>query len=135
MDWKECIQKRIAKDVKQDKNLIQSLITIAEAKIRSADVLPAEHHIGKITLLYDALREILESIALENGFKIYNHECYSAFLKEILKLSTEADKFDKLRKTRNAINYYGKQVEKEEAKTIIQELKETIKKFHKTSKE
>jgi len=131
MDWKECIQKRIVKDVKEDKNLIKSIREIAETKILSADTLPDEFSIVKITLLYDALREILESVALEQGFKIYNHECYSAFLKEILNLPGEADLFDKIRKIRNGINYYGKKVQQEEAESIITNLKQLILKFKK----
>ena len=85
MDWRECIKKRIAKSVKVDMNLIKSAREIANIKVKSAEALPNELFIGKITLLYDALREYLECIALEKSYKIYNHECYTAFLKEILK--------------------------------------------------
>ena len=102
---------------------------IAKIKIESADVLPEHLSIGKISLLYDALREYLECIALEHGYKIYNHECYSAFLKEIMNLSKEANLFDSLRKIRNNINYYGRDVSKEEAERIISDLKELIGKF------
>jgi uncharacterized protein (UPF0332 family) len=126
MDWRECIQERIVKNVKKDKNLITSTREIAEIKMQSADVLPEVYFIAKISLLYDALREYLESIALDKGYKIYNHECYTAFLKEILNLSNEADQFDKLRKIRNGINYYGKKVGAEEAQQIISDLHSLI---------
>ena len=129
MDWRECVTKKIVKDVKLDKNLIISIREIAKIKVLSADALPKELFIGKISLLYDALREILEAIALEKGYKIYNHECYSAFLKEIINLPIEADSFDKLRKIRNDINYYGKNLNQEEANKVIDELKLLIKKF------
>jgi len=129
MDWKECLNKRIVKSVKEDKNLISSTKEIAEMKIASAEALPENLYIVKITLLYDALREYLECNALENGYKIYNHECYSAFLKEIMNLSTQADEFDKLRKIRNGINYYGKKVNKEEAEIMITNLKKLIERF------
>lgn len=94
MDWRECIRNRTAKDIKPDRNMIISARKIAAVKFESADLLPERMFIGKITLLYDALREYLECLALENGFKIYNHECYTAFLKEVLRLSREADIFD-----------------------------------------
>ena len=94
MDWEECIKKRIVKDVKEDKNMIKSARDIADIKIESADALPEHLFIGKITLLYDALRENLECLALENNFKVYNHECYTAFLKEILgRVLTYAETF------------------------------------------
>jgi len=131
MDWRECVKQKIVKDVKEDKNLIISTREIADVKIRSAEALPKELYIGKITLLYDAVREFLESTALENGFKIYNHECYAAFLKEVLHLSIEAELFDKLRKIRNNINYYGKKVSEDEADKIIKDLYSLISKFKK----
>ena len=129
MDWSECIKNRIVKDVKTDKYLIESTKNIAEIKIKSAKALPDELFIGKITLLYDALRELLECKALENGYKIYNHECYSAFLKEILDFSNEADLFDKLRKIRNGINYYGRMLDKDESDKVIKDLFSLIRQF------
>ena len=129
MDWNECIKRRIVKDVKEDKNMIKSAREIAAEKLESADSLPIHLHIGKITLLYDALREYLECIALEKGYKIYNHECYTAFLKEVLMLSREGGIFDNLRKIRNGINYYGKKIDESESKKIINDLKMLIGKF------
>ncbi len=129
MDWKDCQENRIVKDVKTDKNMINSTREIADIKIRSAEALPGDLYIGKISLLYDALRELLEAEALERNFKIYNHECYSAFLKEVMNMSRDADIFDRLRKTRNSINYYGKKVSEEEANKIIEDMYFLIRKF------
>jgi len=123
------LKEKIVKAVGPDENLILSARKIASIKVDSADALPKHLFIGKITLLYDALREYLECVALENGYKIYNHECYTAFLKEILKLDREANMFDELRKIRNSINYYGRNVAEEEAEYIIKELKTLIEKF------
>jgi hypothetical protein len=132
MDWKECIKTRIAKEVSQDKNLIISARKVAALKVESADALPTHLYIGKISLLYDALREYLECIALEKGYKVYNHECYTAFIKEILKMSYDGDIFDELRKTRNSINYYGKLVSLEESEDLMKRLRILIEKFKKT---
>ena len=131
MDWKECIKVKIAKEAKEDKNLIASTREIAEIKIKSSNSLPEDLHIGKITLLYDALRGYLEAVALEQGYKIYNHECFTAFLKEILNRPLEAEKFDKLRRIRNGINYYGRNVSSDEAKQIIEDMNFLIEKFRK----
>ena len=94
MDWKECLKKRIVKEIKKDKNVITSIRETADLKVKSSDFLSGDLYIGKLTLLYDALREYLECMALEKGYKIYNHECYTAFIKEILNLSKEGDMFD-----------------------------------------
>ena len=129
MDWRECIKERIIKEIKEDQNLIKSTIKIAEAKIESANILPEAYHISKICLFYDALRGFLEAISLKKGYKVYNHECYTSFIKEILNLSREADIFDRLRKIRNGINYYGQSVTDEEAKETIKNLLYLIKRF------
>lgn len=131
MDWKECLDKRIAKKVNLDENLINSLIKTSENKLKSSDKLELDEITAnsKFILTYDSLREILEALALKNGFKIYNHEGYTAFLKEILKESNNGDEFDEIRKIRNDVNYYGKGINIEEAEDIIKKTKNLRKKF------
>ena len=91
--------------------------------------MPEGHNIGKICLFYDGLRGLLETIALKKGYKVYNHECYTSFIREVLSMSREASIFDNLRRVRNGINYYGQNVTKEESEQVIKELLELIKKF------
>ena len=79
--------------------------------------------ISKISLAYDSLRELLEALSLKKGYKIYNHECYTTFLKEILNENSKAEEFDNLRKIRNAINYYGKDVSIQNTKNILNRIK------------
>jgi len=129
VDWKECIRNNFGKKVKIDKNLIKSLIAGSSRKLYVQALLPLNDKTAssKISLVYDSLRELLEALALLNGCKIYNHECYRAFLKEVLKESYSGDKFDNFRKIRNAINYYGKDVSADEAGPILAEMVEFIK--------
>jgi len=110
------------KDVKKDFGKINSVKEIAESKIKAANALADEHYYGKLTLFYDALRELLECVALVKGYKIYNHECYTAFLKEILNESSLGDEFDKFRILRNGINYYGRRITHEEGIGIIRQM-------------
>ena len=126
MDWKGCLKKQIVKTISLDLNKIISLEKIADVKIRSSNILPEELYYAKITLLYDALRTFLEILASRKSFKIYNHECYSSFIREILKLSSRATEFDKLRIIRNKINYYGTELNLAEAKHILISLKREI---------
>lgn len=58
---------------------------------------------------YDSLRQILEAIALSKGFKVYSHEAYTYFLIDLNEYSI-SEHFDRLRKLRNGVNYYGKTV-------------------------
>ena len=140
MDWLSCKKTKMVKEVKIDKNLINSLINSASKKLITADSIKLNENTAssKVSLTYDALRELLEAIAIEEGFKIYNHECYCAFLKEIIKETNLGDKFDDFRKIRNSINYYGKDVSVEEASFLIKNMliliKEIKQKRRSTSK-
>ena len=125
MDWEECCNKRIAKNVKPDVDMIISLTKSSKNKLESESKLIMNDvtAVSKLSLAYDSLRELLESLALKNGYKVYNHECYTAFLKEIIKESYKADEFDEIRNVRNAVNYYGKEISPEEAAEIITKIK------------
>ena len=125
MDWEECCNKRIAKNVKPDVDMIISLTKSSKNKLESESKLIMNDvtAVSKLSLAYDSLRELLESLALKNGYKVYNHECYTAFLKEIIKESYKADEFDEIRNVRNAVNYYGKEISPEEDTEIITKIK------------
>jgi len=75
---------------------------------------------------YDSLRSLLEAISLLKGYKIYSHEAFTYFLKDYLNKNILSLKFDRFRKIRNALNYYGKSLQLNEAKEIILEIKEMI---------
>lgn len=125
MDFDECLKKKIAKEVKADEELIASLIKTSKNKLYSEEKLELSEMTlsSKISLLYDSLRELLEALAIKNGYKIYNHECYTYFLKEIMNESVKGDEFDELRKIRNAVNYYAKDIDVREGKTVLERMK------------
>ena len=125
MDWEECCNKRIAKEAKPDEDMINSLVKSSKNKMESESKLSMDNitAASKLSLAYDSLRELLEALALKNGFKVYNHECYAAFLREVLSESHQAEEFDEIRKARNSINYYGKEVSEQEAKEMILRIK------------
>jgi len=83
MDWNECLKKKIAKEVSEDKELINSLLKTSQNKLDSEKKLELNEITAssKISLLYDSLRELLEALSLKKRFKIYNHECYVYFFK------------------------------------------------------
>lgn len=130
MDLINCKKKRFVKEIILDSNLIKSLIESAKNKLSTQELitLNAVTATSKVCLTYDSLRELLEALAVKNGYKIYNHECYTAFLREVMDESLLAGSFDEMRKLRNAINYYGKKISLNEAKEIISELKKLINK-------
>lgn len=124
MDWENCINKKIAKESEPDEDLVNSLVKASGSKSQAEERLEMDEVTAgpKVSLLYDSLRELLEALAVRKGFKIYNHECYTPFLKEIMDESEKGDEFDEVRKIRNAINYYGKEVSTEEAKDTLKRI-------------
>ncbi len=90
---------------------------------------------SKLSLAYDSLRELLEALSVKHGYKIYNHACYTAFLKEILDKSKIGDDFDDIRIIRNSVNYYDKEISVNEAKETINTIKRLRKEILKLLKE
>jgi hypothetical protein len=74
---------------------------------------------------YDVLRSILEAISSIDGYKIYSHEAFTYFMKEKGE-ETISIKFDRFRKIRNKINYYGKDISVEEVNEYVLEILEMI---------
>lgn len=131
MDWRSCKAQRFVKEVNKDKNFILSLVRGSLKKLKAQELLKLNEDTAtaKVSLAYDSLRELLEATAIARGYKIYNHECYVPFLGEILMDSTSAERFNRLRKIRNDINYYGKDISLPEAESILKEIKELIEKI------
>jgi hypothetical protein len=122
MDWKECEDKKLVKEVNVDENLAASLLKSSLNKLKSAQRLELDEvsSASKVSLTYESLREVLEALAIKKGFKIYNHECFCSFLKEVCNEVLDADKFDDFRIIRNKINYYGKDIPLSEAELLIE---------------
>ena len=133
MDWEECNKKRFVKRIIIDKKLVKSLIESSKDRFVSASLLDLNEVTSSsiIILYYDSLRELLEALAIRNKYKIYNHECYTCFLKEILREEELSQKYDRIRKIRNSINYYGKKLSIDESKIVINDIKELIEKSKK----
>ena len=133
MDWKECNEKKLVKKIKQDTELIKSLIESSSKKFESANRLKLDEvtATSKFSLYYESLRELLEALAIKSGYKIYNHECYCSFLSEIIKDKDNSLLFNKIRKTRNAVNYYGNDLPLDNAKDIIKDTINLVNHFKK----
>ncbi len=127
MKFEDFIKKGDAKKSSLDIFLIRSLVKTAKKDLEFLnDLKITEKSSRKIMVgYYDILRSILEAIASFDGYKIYSHEAFSYFLNEkgekIL-----AIKFDRFRKIRNSINYYGQDISIEETKDNVEEIKNMI---------
>lgn len=75
---------------------------------------------------YDSLIEILHALACKKGLKFLDHLSFTFYIKEILKREDYAFLFDKYRKIRNGLVYYGKEITKETAEKGAIDIKELI---------
>lgn len=82
---------------------------------------------------YEGLREYCEAIGYLRGYKFLDHESIGYFLNEILNESSLSAKFDRYRKLRNGINYYGEDIDIETVKEAIIEIPLMIKELKKYS--
>lgn len=126
MRWDDCLKEKISKKASSDEGLINSLIESSKSKLESAKRLKIDSVTANsvISLCYDSIREILEALASKRGFKIYNHECFTSFLKEIMRNPIIGEEFDRFRKIRNKINYYGGKLEPKEAESLFSQMAE-----------
>ncbi len=131
MEWQECNRQGYTKKVEPDLGRIQDIIQSSNDRERTAKLLPINETTKEtvISLFYDVLRELLEALALKHKFKIYNHECYTSFLNNIIRNEELALEFDSIRLLRNSINYYGKKIELNDSRIILFKIEKLIKKI------
>lgn len=121
MYWEECLDEHIVESEKapghvrklhhQSKNALHTAEKIAATK-RTAR--------SKALLAYDAVREILEALAHQEGYVVHNHECYRAFLQEIIGASDVANVFDELRRQRNQLEYDATSIAQDQANDFVE---------------
>lgn len=131
MNWDDYYKKGIIRKTIIDRGLIKSLILSSENKLDFLENQDINDKNSSIILAnyYECLREICEAVSILNELKIYQHEAITLFLKDKLKETNIAEIFDRYRRIRNKINYYGKQINKQETLKAKIEIKETIKKL------
>ena len=123
MSMNEFIEKGQVKRASRDISLAKALLSTAESDLKFLQNLPISTESARkiMSNYYDVLRSILEAISAIDGYKIYSHEAFTYFLKEKGE-ERIAQKFDRFRKIRNKINYYGKNITPEEADENTREI-------------
>jgi hypothetical protein len=84
--------------------------------------------------LYVGLHQYCEAIGYLKGYKFELHEDITVFLRDNLKESAISFKFDKYRRLRNGIHYYGETVSIETVKEALEEIPNLILKLEKYTK-
>src|SRR3989344_212841 len=128
MNFDDFIKEGKVRSTEKNESLIKSIRDSAEGDLKFFKEIEIEEKSARkiVSNFYDILRSFLEAFALSKGYKIYSHEAFTSFLIKIGE-NDFAEKFDRFRRIRNKINYYGKDVSVEEAGEYIKEIKVLIK--------
>ena len=136
MNFENSLIQGKVKKVMPNKIRASSLFKSSFQAVETAKAITLNINTSKTILreLYEGLREYCEAIGFLKGYKFLDHESIGFFLRDILKEQSLFNKFDRYRRLRNAINYYGEDIDIETVKEAITEIPKMIKEFEKYSK-
>ncbi len=136
MNFEYSLLQRKAKKITPNKIRASSIFKSSTQAIETAKIIPLNINSTKTILreFYEGLREYCEAIGFLQGYKFLDHESISFFIRDILKEQTIYQKFDRYRKIRNSINYYGDDIDIETVKEAIIEIPKLIKNLEKYTK-
>ncbi len=122
------LRNRKARKVQINTIRTKSLIISSEEAIKNAKEISLSEGKQKTILreLYEGLRQFCEAIGYLKGYQFFDHESITFFLNDILKEQTISTKFDRYRKLRNGINYYGNELSLITAKEALMEIPKII---------
>lgn len=123
MDLKDCEDKGFIRKIIPNFQRAESLIKISDIKeiVVQKIVLDKTNINAYFPMAYDSLRESMEAICIQNGYKVTNHICIGELLKKIY-VDFDLVLFDRLRYARNSINYYGETIDINQGKLLILEI-------------
>ena len=133
VNFEQSIREGYAKKVPIDNIRAKSIIVSSKQAIATAKNIAMNKDSLKSIFreLYEGLRQQCEAIGYQKGYKFQTHEAITYFIKDILEENTIANKFDRHRKKRNGINYYGDDIVEETVKEALKEIPELMKELEK----
>lgn len=133
MSFQQSLREGYARKVPPDKIRAKSLLKSSEDTLLAVkEISLKEHNYAAIVReLYESFRQYAEALGYLQGYKFSSHEVITSFLAEILKENDLALHFDRYRKLRNGINYYGRVISKETVEKAQTEIPSFIQKLAK----
>ncbi|MFH1801926.1 MAG: hypothetical protein ABH864_00575 [archaeon] len=128
MDFENSVKAGYAKVVETNLNRAKSLVRSAEQAIETAKQIPLKETSLKSVFreLYEGLRQYCEAIGFIKGYKFESHEVITYFLKDVLNEGKISERFDRYRKLRNGVNYYGNEIDVSTVKDAMVEVSEIV---------
>lgn len=132
MIFEEFVQRGKVIVGEKDISKAKALVKMSENNMKAAESIELTDAVASpvFSMLYESLREIIEAMCLMEGYKVYSHEAFTSYLEKINEEKIAAA-FDRFRKLRNGVNYYGKPV----SINVTSETKKEIMHFSKILRE
>jgi len=129
VNFEECLKQGSVKKLPKDRFRSKSLIKSGLEAIKTAKGIKLQEKTSKTILreIYEGFREYIEAIGFLKGYKFLDHLSITYFLKDILKEKRIAYFFDRYRKIRNGINYYGNDLNLETVNELLINIDSIIK--------
>ena len=129
MNFESCLNNKTAKKIDADLLRAKSMFISSEQAIYTVRLIPLSDKTSKSIFreLYEALKETFEAIGYIKGYKFLDHASIFYFIKDFLKKENLSNMFDRYRKLRNGINYYGESISLESVKESLEDIPETVK--------
>jgi len=136
MNFETSLENGKAKKVMPNRIRAASLQKSSLEAIETAKNIPLTTKTAKTILreLYEGLREYCEALGFINGYKFLDHQTITFFLKDKLKEDLLSKRFDRYRKLRNGINYYGNDIDLETVKEALVEIPKLVQRLEVHSK-
>ena len=114
------VSKGEVKKQSPDSNLATATFSDSEGRLALAKSLQSMAK-AKYVLenAYEAMREAADSILFKEGFKSFSHEASIVYLLKKGFSESDVAEFDRFRKIRNGIKYYGNDCDKPDAEAAI----------------
>lgn len=123
MRFEDFIEEGSVHKATPDPQKAKALVNMASNNLRVVKQISLDDDSASLILssAYESLRQVLEAMAHTQGYKVFSHLAYTSYLSEKGEEGASAT-FDRLRKLRNGVNYYGKSVPKEVTKQALQDI-------------
>ena len=129
--WDECIEFNTSLAITPNKAKARSLYGTAKERIEflKENTLSEKNASFVFEGYYSSILELLHAYVLLKGFSVSNHLCLGYYLRDTLKRNDMFRIFNDSRIKRNFLVYYGKKLDFQLAKDIIQKISWFFKEF------
>jgi hypothetical protein len=122
MRWETCLEEHIVHKQVADADDIAVLLRQSDNTMHTTKRIETDEQTArsKALLAYDAVREALEALSAQKGYDVHNHECYKAFLRDVIGAAEAASTFNDLRKRRNQLEYDASPITVSDAELFVE---------------